>query len=89
MGYIIFSIGVLLQVLTFSIAVIIFLNPETVEGFSRLVDIGGGAMSRIIMAISLFVSLILLGVMGLIAGLIGKYGIELSRHKSPDGIGDE
>jgi len=89
MGFIIFSIGVLLQVLTFSMAVIIFLNPGSVEGFSRLVDVGGGVLSRIIMAMSLFTSLILLAAMGIIGGLIGKYGIELSRHRSPEGLGDE
>ncbi len=88
MGLIIFSIAILLQVITFSMGILILLNPGIVEGFKRLVDLGG-PLGTLITALSLFISALLLLAMGFIAAMIGKYGIELSRHISPDGVGDE
>lgn len=88
MGYIIFSIGILLQVLIFYMAIRIILVPDTIEEFARLIEIGG-VMGRLFRTLSLFIPAVLLAVLGIIGGMIGKYGIELSKHVSADGVGDE
>jgi len=83
------TIGVVLQLLAFVLAIRTYLNPWTIEGFSNLVQTEGIPLSRMVKAISFFVALALLIAMGVIGGLISKYGMELSRHRSPDGVGDE
>ncbi|MEF8835326.1 MAG: hypothetical protein V5A76_04145 [Candidatus Thermoplasmatota archaeon] len=82
------TIGVGLQLLAFILAVRLYFAPEAIAGFSNLIQ-GKIPMGDMIMALSSFIPLALLFCMGVIGGLIGKYGYVLSRHRSPDGIGDE
>jgi len=89
MGYIILTVGIGLQLLVFFLALYLIFNPETLQGFLNLVEdrvVIGGKLPQ---ALSIFVSVALLFVMGIISSMIGKYGLELSRHRSPDGVGDE
>lgn len=88
-GFIIVAIGVGLQLLLFYLALRIFFNPEMVLGFSQSVENDVANMGKMIKTISIFFSAGLLFVMGVISGLIGNYGVELSKHRSPEGMGDE
>ncbi|MBS3781958.1 MAG: hypothetical protein KGY66_05955 [Candidatus Thermoplasmatota archaeon] len=89
MGFIILAISIGLQLLVFYLAIRIFLNPEFVQGFPQSVENDVADMGKMIKTLSIFFSAILLLVMGIISGLIGRYGLELSKHRSPDGMGDE
>jgi len=89
MGYIIVVIGIVLQFLAFYLALTVYFNPSIVEGFLTLIESDDGLLGRMINSSLLFSSLVILFAMGVIGGLIGKYGLELSRHRSPDGRGDE
>ncbi|MFW5946270.1 MAG: hypothetical protein ACOCTN_05305 [Candidatus Natronoplasma sp.] len=89
MGYIILTVGIGLQMLVFFLALYLIFNPETLQGFLKLVEdrvVVGGKLPG---AMSIFISVGLLFVMGILSSMIGKYGLELSRHRSPDGVGDE
>lgn len=89
MGYIVVTLGIGLQLLVFILALRIYFAPRTVQGFMNLVDGQEIPMVDMIKAGLFFVPLALLFAMGIIGGLIGKYGVVLSQHRSPDGIGDE
>jgi len=89
MGYIILAIGVVLQLLAFILAIRVYLEPWRVERISKLIEPEAIPMGRMVQALSFFIPLALLLIMGIIGGLIGKYGMVLSRHRSPDGLGDE
>ncbi len=89
MGYIVLTVGIVLQLLVFFLALYIIFNPETLQGFLKLVENRVAVGGKLPEAMSIFFSIVLLLVMGILAGMIGRYGLELSKHRSPDGIGDE
>jgi len=79
-GYIVLVIGLILLLVTFSLAIVFLLNPEGwIHPFSDLVDTGGGAIGNLVDVMLYFFPLVLLLVMGSMGGRIAKFGIKLIR----------
>lgn len=78
-GYIVLVIGLILLLATFYLAINMFLNPDTMQDFSSLVDTGGGGINNLVEVMLYFFPLVLLLVMGSMGGRIAKYGIKLVR----------
>lgn len=82
--------GIALLVLTFYIAINVFLNPGTLKGFTELVpdiehiDFGSeneaeleGAFESLLKMMSYGIAALLLWVMGSIGGRITKHGVDM------------
>jgi len=79
-GYIVLVIGLILLLISFSLAIIFLLNPEEwIQPFSDLVETGGGGIDNLVEVMLYFFPLVLLLVMGSMGGRIAKYGIKLIR----------
>lgn len=78
-GYIVLVTGLVLLFVTFFLAINLFLNPETMKGFSELVETSGGGINNLVKVMLYFFPLVLLLVMGSTGGRIASYGIKLVR----------
>ncbi|MFW6196685.1 MAG: hypothetical protein ACOC5D_05045 [Thermoplasmatota archaeon] len=76
-GIIVFILGVILLIFTFYIVYQVFMNPDSLEGFSELAPSTSGEFGQIVQILIYFVGVLLLWVMGSIAGRIAKHGIDL------------
>ena len=94
-GIAVFILGVILLIFTFYIVYQVFMTPDTLEGFSELAPSTSGEFGQIVQILVYFVGVVLLWVMGSIAGRIAKHGIEMwkpsreniFRLESPEGFG--
>jgi len=87
-GYVVLVVGLILLLVTFYLAINLFLNPETMKSFSDLIETGGGGINNLVEVMLYFFPLVLLLVMGSTGGRIAKYGIQLVRspENGKDGI---
>lgn len=87
-GYIVLVMGLILLFITFYLAINLFLNPETMQGFSELVETSGGGINNLVEVMLYFFPLVLLLVMGSTGGRIASYGIKLLRspENNRDGL---
>ncbi|MEF8834777.1 MAG: hypothetical protein V5A76_01335 [Candidatus Thermoplasmatota archaeon] len=81
-GYLVFTLGVLLLLVTFSLAIYTYLNPTFIEGFSDLVEVGNQDFAPFVDFLIYLIPAIFLFAMGSVAGKITKYGIQMI--KSPE-----
>lgn len=81
-GYMVFALGVLLLLVTFSLAIYTYLNPTFIEGFSDLVELGNQDFAPFVDFLIYLIPAIFLFAMGSVAGKITKYGIQMI--KSPE-----
>jgi len=76
-GIAVFVLGVILLIFTFYIVYQVFMTPDTLEGFSDLAPSTSGEFGQVVQILIYFVGVLLLWVMGSIAGRIAKHGINL------------
>ncbi len=76
-GIIVFISGVILLIFTFYIVYQVFMNPDTLEGFSELAPSTSGEFGQLVQIMIYFVGVMLLWVMGSIAGRLAKHGIDM------------
>ncbi len=81
-GYVVFALGVLLLLVTFSLAIYTYLNPTFIEGFSDLVELGNQDFAPFVDFLIYLIPAIFLFAMGSVAGKITRYGIQMI--KSPE-----
>ncbi len=87
-GYVVLVMGIILLLITFSLAVIFLLEPEHWLSRFAILDTGGGGIDNLVRIIQThFFPLVLLLVMGSTGGRIAKFGIDLVR--SPENGMDE
>lgn len=78
-GYVVFGLGIVLLVVTFYLAIHTYLNPEFIEGFSDLVEVGDEGLAPLVDFLIYLIPGIFLFAMGSVAGKITKYGIQMIR----------
>lgn len=83
-GYVVLIIGLILLLITFYLAINMFLYPDTMQAFSDLIDTGGGGIDNLVEVMLYFFPLVLLLVMGSMGGRIATYGIKLVRSHEND-----
>jgi len=78
-GYVVFGLGIALLLVTFYLAIHTYLNPEFIEGFSDLVEVGDEGLAPLVDFLIYLIPGIFLFAMGSVAGKITKYGIQMIR----------
>jgi len=87
-GYIVFGLGIVLLLVTFYLAIHTYLNPEFIEGFSDLVEIGEENLAQFVDFLIYLIPVLFLFVMGSVAGKITKYGIQMIRSPERKTVDD-
>ncbi len=78
-GYVVFALGIVFLVVTFSLAIHTYLNPEFIQGYSDLVEIGEGPLAPLVDFLIYIIPVLFLFVMGSVGGKTVKYGIKMIR----------
>ncbi len=76
-GYVVFALGIILLIVTFYLAIHTYLNPEFIEGFSDLVDVGDEGVGQFVDFLIYIIPVLFLFAMGSVAGKITRYGIKM------------
>lgn len=84
-GYGIIALGVVLLVVTFALALNALLNPGFLEGFQDLVSPGDEGFGALIDMLIFIIPVLILFVLGSIAGKITKYGLNMIKIPDPKG----
>ena len=76
-GLVVFFVGIVLLVVTFIVALVAFINPDSVGGFGDLIPAPEGDWEGAVKALGYLVAIGLLMVLGYVAGKTAALGIRM------------